>query len=135
MTFLRGAPYHVLTRWRPRPHAWMGRLLQGHLRRQACIRLCTGPVEGDPASQSLLLAVLPGQVLGPLCTRGHMVVATLGNVTLNALTYPPITAVAEGSFHIMKDLLTPDWCLMSHDSQIGYLLAMINGDVKKRIPA
>ena len=64
-----------------------------------------------------------------------MGLAILRHVALNALTYPVNTAVAEGSFCIMKGLLTPDPCFMSHDSQIGYLLALINGDVKKRIPS
>ena len=63
----------------------------------------------------------------------HMGLANLGRVALNALTFPVITTVAEGSFRIMKGLLTPDRRFMSHDSQTGYLLAMINGDVNKHI--
>ena len=59
----------------------------------------------------------------------------LGCVALNALTFPVTTTGAEGPFRIMKGLLTPDWRFMSHDSQIGYLLAMINGDLNKRIPS
>lgn len=41
--------------------------------------------------------------------------------------------VAGGSFCIMKGLLTLDRRFRSHDSQTGCLLAMINGDVNKRI--
>ena len=33
------------------------------------------------------------------------------------------------SLHFISCLLTPDWRYTSHASQIGYLLAMINGDV------
>ena len=44
-------------------------------------------------------------------------------------------AVAEGSLRVMKGLLTPDRHFMSHDSQIGCLLAIINGDVNKHIPS
>ena len=47
---------------------------------------------------------------------------------------PVTTTVAEGSFRIMKGLLTADRRGMSHDTQIGYLLAMVNGDVNHRIP-
>ena len=65
----------------------------------------------------------------------HMGLANLDRVALNALTFPVTTTVAEGSFRIMKGPLTPDRRFMSHDSQIGYLLAMINGDVNKRIPS
>ena len=64
-----------------------------------------------------------------------MGLAKLGRVALNALTFPMTTTVAEGSFGILKGLLTPDRRFMSHDSQIGYLLAMINGDVNKGIPS
>ena len=49
--------------------------------------------------------------------------------------HPVTMSVAEGSFRIMKGLLTPDRSFMSHDSQLGYLLAMINGDVNKRVPS
>ena len=35
----------------------------------------------------------------------------------------------------MKGLLTPDRHFMCHDLQIGYLFAMSNGDVNKRIPS
>ena len=65
----------------------------------------------------------------------HIGLANLGRVALNALTFPVTTTVAEGSFRIMKGLLTLDRRLMSHDSQIGFLLAMINGDGNKRIPS
>ena len=65
----------------------------------------------------------------------HMGLATLGHAALNALTFPVTMTVAEGSFRIMKGLLTPDRRFMSHDSQIGYLLAMMNGDVNERIPS
>ena len=59
----------------------------------------------------------------------HMGLATLG-VALNSITHPLTATVAEGSVSIMTGLLTPDWCFMSHASQIGYLLA----DVNKRFP-
>ena len=65
----------------------------------------------------------------------HMGLATLGHVAVNALTYPVTTTVAEGSFRIMKGLLTPDQRFLSHDSQIGYLLTTINGDVNKHTPS
>jgi hypothetical protein len=45
------------------------------------------------------------------------------------------TTDAEGSFRIMKGLLTADRRFISHDSQIGDLLAVINYDVNKRIPS
>ena len=48
-----------------------------------------------------------------------MGLATLGH----ALTYPVTTAVAEGSFRLSKDFLTPDQRSMSHSLQIGHLLA------------
>ena len=35
----------------------------------------------------------------------------------------------------MKGLLTCDRHFMSHDTQIGYLFAMVNGDVNMRIPS
>ena len=65
----------------------------------------------------------------------HMDLANLGRVALNALTVPVITTVAEGSFRIMKGPLSPDRRFRSLDSQSGYLLAMINGDVNKRLHA
>ena len=65
----------------------------------------------------------------------YMGLANLGRVALNALTFPVTTTVAEGSFRIVKGLLTPDRRLMSHDPQIGYLLVMISGDVNKCIPS
>ena len=48
--------------------------------------------------------------------------------------YQSTTTVAEGSFRIMKGLLTADCRGMAHDTQIGYLLAMVNGDVNHRVP-
>ena len=44
-----------------------------------------------------------------------MGLANLGRVALNALTFPVTTTVAEGSFRILKGLLTPDRRFMSHD--------------------
>ena len=38
------------------------------------------------------------------------------------------------SFCITNGLLTANGKRMSHDTQIGYLLAMVNGDVNQRIP-
>ena len=38
------------------------------------------------------------------------------------------TSVAEGSFHTMKGLLTYDPRSMDPNTQIGYSLAMVNGD-------
>ena len=58
--------------------------------------------------------------------------------TIQAVSLPKVpatTTVAEGSFHIMKVWLPLDGHFVSHDPQIGYLLAMINGDVNKRIPS
>ena len=63
-----------------------------------------------------------------------MVMPDLADRAITALTLPVTTAVAEGSFHILKGLLTADRRGMSHDTQIGYLLAMVNGDVNHRIP-
>ena len=37
--------------------------------------------------------------------------------------------------NVAKNVTVDDWRFMSHDSQIGYLLAMINGDVNKCIPS
>ena len=64
-----------------------------------------------------------------------MQLGKVGNVALNALAYPMTTSVAEGTFCAMKGLLMCDRCFMSHDRQIGYLLAMVNGDVNMRIPS
>ena len=64
-----------------------------------------------------------------------MQLGNVGNIALNALTYPVTTSVAEGTFHAMKGLLMCDRRFMSHDTQIGYLLAMVNGDVNMRIPS
>eukprot|EP00670_Eutreptiella_braarudii_P009990 CAMPEP_0174307744 /NCGR_PEP_ID=MMETSP0810-20121108/1315_1 /TAXON_ID=73025 ORGANISM="Eutreptiella gymnastica-like, Strain CCMP1594" /NCGR_SAMPLE_ID=MMETSP0810 /ASSEMBLY_ACC=CAM_ASM_000659 /LENGTH=70 /DNA_ID=CAMNT_0015414881 /DNA_START=995 /DNA_END=1207 /DNA_ORIENTATION=+ len=62
-----------------------------------------------------------------------MGLATLGHAALDALTYPVTTAVAEGSFRLSKDFLTPDQRSMSHALQIGHLLAIPNGDVNKGV--
>ena len=65
----------------------------------------------------------------------HTGLANLGRVALNALIFPVTTTGAEGSFRIKIGLLTTDQRFMSHDSRIGYLLAMINGNVNKHIPS
>ena len=64
----------------------------------------------------------------------YMGMPDLADRAITALTLPVTTTVAEGSFRIMKGLLTADHRGMSHDTQIGYLLAMVNGDVNHRIP-
>jgi hypothetical protein len=64
----------------------------------------------------------------------YMGMPDLADRAITALTLPVTTTVAEGSFRIMKGLLTADRRGMSHDTQIGYLLAMVNGDVNHRIP-
>ena len=56
-------------------------------------------------------------------------------VALNVLMSPVTTSVAEGSFRVMKGLLTYDRHSMSHDTPIGYLLAMISGDINKCMPS
>ena len=58
---------------------------------------------------------------------------SLAHHATNALTFPVTSTVAEGSFRILKGLLTPDRRYMSPSTQIGYLLCMINGDVTRRI--
>ena len=52
----------------------------------------------------------------------------------NALTFPVTSNVAEGTFQLVKGLVTRDRRYMELDTQIGYLLCMINGDVTRRIP-
>ena len=52
----------------------------------------------------------------------------------NALTILVTRTVAEGSFRILKGLLTPGRRCADLDNQIGCLLCMINGDVTRRIP-
>ena len=49
-------------------------------------------------------------------------------------TFPVTSTVVKGSFRILKGLLTPDHRYMERDTQIGYLLCMINGNVTRRIP-
>ena len=63
----------------------------------------------------------------------------LAKHTANALTFPITTTVAEGSFRILKGLLTPQHRYMDPDTRIGYHciinhLYIINGDVTQRIP-
>ena len=57
------------------------------------------------------------------------------NRAITALILLPVTTtVAEGSFCVMKGLLIADRRGMSHDTQMGYLLATVNGDVNHHIP-
>ena len=58
-----------------------------------------------------------------------MQLPNVGNVALNALTYPVTTSFALGILRAMKSLLTSDRRDTSHGTQIGYLLAMVNGGV------
>ena len=44
------------------------------------------------------------------------------------------TSVAEGSFRTMKGLLTYDRHSMEPQTRMGYLLAMVNGEVNNHIP-
>ena len=64
----------------------------------------------------------------------YMGMPDLADRAITALTLPVTTTVAEGSFRVMKGLLTADRRGMSHDTQIGYLWAMVNGVVNHRIP-
>ena len=53
---------------------------------------------------------------------------------LNALTFQVTTSVAAGSFRAIKRLLTDDRRSMNTNTQIGYVLTMVNGNVNERIP-
>ena len=50
------------------------------------------------------------------------------------IPFPVTTTVAEGSFSILKGFLEPDRQYMDPETQIGYLLCMVNGDVSECIP-